>query len=62
MKIKAKVYVLGDNIDTDLIIPAQYLNLVPTIPEEYAKLGSYAMAGLPDSEIPYVDQSTGKTP
>lgn len=62
MKIKAKVYVLGDNIDTDLIIPAQYLNLVPTIPEEYAKLGSYAMAGLPDSEIPYVDKETGKTP
>ena len=31
-RIAAKVYVLGDNIDTDLIIPAPYLNLVPTIP------------------------------
>lgn len=46
------VYVVSDNIDTDQIIPAQYLNLVPTIPEEYEKLGSFAMAGLPDSLYP----------
>jgi len=43
------VYVVRDNIDTDQIIPAQYLNLVPTIPEEYEKLGSYALCGLPES-------------
>jgi 3-isopropylmalate/(R)-2-methylmalate dehydratase small subunit len=36
------VYVVRDNIDTDQIIPAQYLNLVPTIAEEYEKLGSFA--------------------
>ena len=47
-EIAGRVYVAGDNIDTDQIIPAQYLNLVPTIPEEYRKLGSYALAGLPD--------------
>ena len=46
------VYVVRDNIDTDQIISAQYLNLVPTIPEEYEKLGSYALAGLPDSLYP----------
>lgn len=46
------VYVVRDNIDTDQIIPAQYLNLVPTIPEEYEKLGAYAMAGLPESLYP----------
>jgi 3-isopropylmalate/(R)-2-methylmalate dehydratase small subunit len=46
------VYVVRDNIDTDQIISAQYLNLVPTIPEEYKKLGSYALAGLPDSLYP----------
>jgi 3-isopropylmalate/(R)-2-methylmalate dehydratase small subunit len=46
------VYVVGDNIDTDQIIPAQYLTLVPTIPEEYEKLGSYALCGLPDSLYP----------
>jgi len=43
------VYVVRDNIDTDQIIPAQYLNLVPTIPEEYENLGSYALCGLPES-------------
>ena len=37
------VYVVRDNIDTDQIIPAQYLNLIPTIEDEYVKLGSYAM-------------------
>ena len=47
MTITGPVYVLGDNIDTDQIIPAEYLNLVPTIPEEYRRLGSYALAGLP---------------
>ncbi|HRT59090.1 MAG TPA: 3-isopropylmalate dehydratase, partial [Candidatus Paceibacterota bacterium] len=46
------VYVVRDNIDTDQIIPAQYLNLVPTIAEEYEKLGSYALCGLPESLYP----------
>jgi 3-isopropylmalate/(R)-2-methylmalate dehydratase small subunit len=46
------VYVVRDNIDTDQIIPAQFLTLVPTIPEEYEKLGAYAMWGLPDSLYP----------
>jgi 3-isopropylmalate/(R)-2-methylmalate dehydratase small subunit len=46
------VYVVRDNIDTDQIIPAQFLNLIPTIPEEYVKLGSYAMCGLPESLYP----------
>ncbi|KAK4718766.1 hypothetical protein R3W88_017104 [Solanum pinnatisectum] len=42
-------YVLGDNIDTDQIIPAEYLTLVPSNPDEYKKLGSYALCGLPSS-------------
>src|SRR5436853_730657 len=46
------VYVVRDNIDTDQIIPAQYLNLVPTIPEEYEKLGAYALCGLPETLYP----------
>jgi 3-isopropylmalate/(R)-2-methylmalate dehydratase small subunit len=46
------VFVVGDNIDTDQIISAQYLTLVPTIPAEYEKLGSYALAGLPESLYP----------
>ena len=51
-KLTSPVYVVSDNIDTDQIIPAQYLALVPTIPEEYEKLGSYAMIGLPDELYP----------
>jgi len=54
------VYVVRDNIDTDQIISAQYLNLVPTIPDEYEKLGSYALAGLPDSLYPIRYVETGK--
>ncbi|XP_050376236.1 3-isopropylmalate dehydratase small subunit 1-like [Argentina anserina] len=42
-------YVVGDNIDTDQIIPAEYLTLVPSNPSEYEKLGSYALCGLPAS-------------
>src|SRR5438876_11380754 len=45
-------YVVQDNIDTDQIIPAQFLNLIPTIAEEYEKLGGYALDGLPDSLYP----------
>src|SRR5271157_2727914 len=50
--IRGKAFVVRDNIDTDQIIPAQYLTLVPTIPEEYEKLGAYAFAGLPESLYP----------
>jgi 3-isopropylmalate/(R)-2-methylmalate dehydratase small subunit len=46
---KGPVYVVQDNIDTDQIIPAEFLNLVPTIREEYEKLGSHALCGLPES-------------
>jgi 3-isopropylmalate/(R)-2-methylmalate dehydratase small subunit len=61
---KGPVYVVRDNIDTDQIIPAQYLNLVPTIPEEYTKLGSYALCGLPESLYParYVEQGKTESP
>jgi 3-isopropylmalate/(R)-2-methylmalate dehydratase small subunit len=50
------VFVVRDNIDTDQIIPAQYLNLVPTIADEYEKLGSFALCGLPETAnpIPFV--------
>ena len=59
--ITGKVFVLEDNIDTDQIIPAQYLNLVPTIPAELEKLGSYALAGLPDSYPRFVPEGEAKT-
>ena len=62
--ITGRVYVLGDNVDTDQIIPAEYLNLVPTIPEEYRKLGSYALAGMPlaPDQPPFVPPGAMETP
>jgi len=42
-------YIVGDNIDTGQIIPAEPLNLAPSHPEEYRKLGPYALTGLPSS-------------
>ncbi len=59
--IKGKVFVVNDNIDTDQIIPAQYLNLVPTIPEEYEKLGSYALCGLPERYPRFIQEGKAKT-
>ena len=60
--IRGSAFVVGDNIDTDQIIPAKYLNLVPTIPDEYEKLGSYALAGLPEGMPPFVPEGEMKTP
>lgn len=58
--IAGKVYVLGDNVDTDQIIPAQYLTYNPAIPAEYKMFGKYALAsvpadraGLPKGHVPF---------
>ena len=58
--ITGKAYVLGDNVDTDQIIPAQYLTFNPAIPEEYHQFGKYALssvppdrAGLPKGHVPF---------
>jgi 3-isopropylmalate/(R)-2-methylmalate dehydratase small subunit len=48
--ITGKAYVLGDNIDTDQIIPAQYLTFNPAIPEEYRQFGKYALSSVPPSQ------------
>jgi 3-isopropylmalate/(R)-2-methylmalate dehydratase small subunit len=49
--ITGKALVLGDNIDTDQIIPAQYLTYNPAIPEEYRMFGKYALAGVPAAQM-----------
>ena len=61
--ISGPAFVVQHNIDTDQIIPAQYLTLVPTIPDEYEKLGAYALIGLPDSlySKKYVEEGSTKT-
>jgi 3-isopropylmalate/(R)-2-methylmalate dehydratase small subunit len=59
--ITGKAYVLGDNIDTDQIIPAKYLSFNPSIPDERKYFGMYALssvpdagAGLPNGNVPFV--------
>lgn len=53
--ITGKAYVLGDNIDTDQIIPAQYLSYNPSDPDERKYFGMYANSGVPEAEagLPY---------
>src|SRR6266516_8073329 len=48
--ITGKAYVLGDNIDTDQIIPAQYLSFNPSIPEERKFFGMYALSSVPEGQ------------
>src|SRR5215217_8168672 len=62
--VTGKAYVLGDNIDTDQIIPAQYLSFNPSIPEERKFFGMYALTsvpegkrGLPQGDIPFVREN-----
>jgi 3-isopropylmalate/(R)-2-methylmalate dehydratase small subunit len=45
--ITGKAYVLGNNIDTDQIIPAEHLVYSLTDPEESKKYGTYALSGVP---------------
>ena len=49
-RIDGAAYVLGDNIDTDQIIPAQYLTYNPSIPAEYKMFGKFALIGVPDDQ------------
>ncbi len=59
--IKGKAFVLGDNIDTDQIIPAEHLVYSLTDEEESKKYGHFALSGvpiaqsgLPDGGIPFI--------
>ncbi len=52
--IKGKAFVLGDNIDTDQIIPAEHLVYSLTDPNEVKMYGKYALSGVPlkDAGLP----------
>ena len=60
--IKGKAYVLGNNIDTDQIIPAEHLVYSLADEEESKMYGHFALssvpiaeAGLPQGHIPFID-------
>ncbi|HEX9652345.1 MAG TPA: 3-isopropylmalate dehydratase [bacterium] len=68
MKIKGKAFVLGENIDTDQIIPAKYLVYSLDKPEERKYYGKFALsgvpesyAGLPDGNISFVRENLFET-
>jgi len=46
-RIRGKAFVVGDNVDTDQIIPAEFLSYNPADPEERKYFGKYAMSGVP---------------
>jgi len=48
--ITGRAYVLGDNIDTDQIIPAQFLSFDPSKPDERKYFGMYANSGVPEGQ------------
>lgn len=59
--INGKAFVLGDNIDTDQIIPAEHLVYSLSDPNEIKFYGKYALSGtplkdsgLPQGNIPFV--------
>ncbi len=48
--IRGRAFVLGDDIDTDQIIPAEYLTYNPSLEEERKFFGKYACCGVPDAQ------------
>ena len=67
--IRGKAYVLGDDVDTDQIIPAEHLVYSMTDPEERKLYGRYANSGvpagqrgLPDGDTPFVPEGEDRGP
>jgi 3-isopropylmalate/(R)-2-methylmalate dehydratase small subunit len=44
---RGRAFVVGDNVDTDQIIPAEYLTFNPADPAERSQYGRFAFSGLP---------------
>jgi len=67
-EICGTAFVLGDDMDTDQIIPAQYLSYNPALPEERKMFGVHALCGVPDAKsglpkgnIPFVAKGQEKS-
>ena len=66
--IQGKAFVLGDNVDTDQIIPAHHLVYDLVDPKERQLYGAYALSGvpekqsgLPDGAISFVEKNQSKS-
>jgi len=66
--IRGRAFVVGDNVDTDQIIPAEYLSYNPADASERKFFGKYAMSGvppaasgLPGGNVPFVPEGEFKS-
>ncbi len=66
--IEGIAYVLGNDVDTDQIIPAEHLVYSLSDPEERKNYGKFAMsgvpgdqAGLPDGNIPFTENEQSES-
>jgi len=66
--LTGSAYVVADNVDTDQIIPAEFLSYNPSDPQERRYFGMHAMsgvpqpqAGLPGGSLPYVEAGNFKS-
>jgi 3-isopropylmalate/(R)-2-methylmalate dehydratase small subunit len=66
--IRGRAFVVGDNIDTDQIVPAEFLSYNPADPAERKFFGRYALSGipaegsgLPNGNIPFVREGKFKS-
>ena len=67
--ITGRAFVLGDDVDTDQIIPAEYLSYNPADPQERKFFGMHALsgvpadqAGLPDGRMRFVEEGNTTSP
>jgi 3-isopropylmalate/(R)-2-methylmalate dehydratase small subunit len=57
-RIRGKAFVVGDDIDTDQIIPAEFLSYNPAIAAERRYFGMYALSGVPMDQSGLPDGAT----
>lgn len=58
--ISGPVFVLGDNIDTDQILTAEFMKINPSTPDGYKELGALALCGLPQGNDEFINRETGR--
>jgi 3-isopropylmalate/(R)-2-methylmalate dehydratase small subunit len=66
--IKGKAFVLGDNVDTDQIIPAHHLVYDLDDPKERQLYGTYALSGVPENQsglpngfVPFIKKNQSRS-
>jgi len=68
-QIRGPAFVVGDNVDTDQIIPADKLVYDPSVEAERRLFGKFAMSGIPEGQsgypsgnVPFVPKDADRSP